>query len=289
MQELSMAGLEAGTASSAPDVRAYWIEALAAGARFMEAANARPLVECHEPLVSIPVAAEAAGVPIACPRSPHRTGRPRDHRIRSGNVEPLLGVALDLHEQGLTLVIEDALRSLETQRGAVSSHAVLLAFGEMLARVDPDASDREIVARLGAIIAATPKTAGHVAGAAVDVSVLRADGTHLDLGGPYLDFSERMPMASPFVSGEQAEARELIASAMARRGFSAYPFEFWHYSRGDSLATVACDAADPARYGPVHVASDGSVSPVPNVCDPLSEPAVLAEAVRLAMRDAGAR
>lgn len=271
------------------EARAYWLESLTAGVRFMATADGHPLAECLESLVSIPAAAAAAGVPIDCLDSPHPVGRARDHRIRRANVEPLLAVAGDLHSQGLTLVIEDALRSSQTQRDAASSATVLRAYGEVLAWIDPQASDRQIIERLGVICAATPITAGHTAGAAVDVSVRRADGSDLDRGGVYLDFTERMPMASPFVDAEQAHVRELITAAMAKQGFVAFPFEFWHYSRGDVLAAVASGSSEPARFGPVDVAPDGSVSPVRDVHAPLGEPAAIVSAVRAAIHEARGR
>lgn len=265
---------------------AYWLQSLADGARFMAAASEHPLAECLEPLVSIEEAVARTGAPIVCLDSPHPVGRARDHRIRRGNLEPLLAVSRDLHAQGFMLVVEDALRSPQTQRDAAASRLLARRVGEMLACADPKAGDRKIVERLGTICAATPITAGHVAGAAVDVSVRRADGSELDRGAVYLDLSERMPMSSPFVEAEQARARELITAAMARQGFIAYPFEFWHYSRGDVLAALASGSSDPAIYGPVHAAADGSVTPVDDLQAPLGDPAVLVSAVRAAICEA---
>lgn len=268
------------------EASAYWLQSLAEGARFMARASEHPLAECFEPLVSIEQAARRTGTPIVCLDSQHPVGRARDHRIRRGNLEPLLAVARSLHAEGFTLVIEDALRSAQTQREAAASRLLACRVGEMLAQADPNAEDQEIVERLGVICAATPITAGHVAGAAVDLSVRRADGGELDRGAAYLDLSERMPMRSPFVGAEHARARELITAAMAAQGFIAYPYEFWHYSRGDVLAATARGSSDPAIYGPVDVAADGSVAPLEDLRVPLGEPAALVAAVRAAIREA---
>jgi D-alanyl-D-alanine dipeptidase len=276
------------SAGISPEACTYWLQSLAEGARFMAAASEHPLAECLEPLVSIEEAVARTGAPIVCLDSPHPVGRARDHRIRRGNLEPLLAVARSLDAQGFTLVIEDGLRSPQTQRDAAASRLLARRVGEMLAWADPNAGDQEIVEHLGVICAATPITAGHVAGAAVDVSVRRADGSELDRGAPYLDLSERMPMSSPFVDVEQARARELVTAAMAGQGFIAYPFEFWHYSRGDVLAAVASGTSDPAIYGPVHAAADGSLAPVEDLQVPLGEPAALVGAVRAAIREAWA-
>jgi D-alanyl-D-alanine dipeptidase len=290
-RELSMSDAESRTISPKAPARAsaeacvYWLQSLADGVRFMTAASQHPLAESLQPLVSIEQAAANTGAPILCLDSPHPVGRERDHRIRRGNLEPLLAVARDLHAQGFMLVIEDALRSPQTQRHAAASRLLARRVGEMLACADPNAGDQAIVERLGAICAATPITAGHVAGAAVDVSVRAADGSELDRGAGYLDLSERMPMSSPFVEAEQARARELITAAMARQGFIAYPFEFWHYSRGDVLAALASGSSDPAIYGPVHASADGSVTPVEDLQAPLGDPAALVSAVRAAIRE----
>jgi hypothetical protein len=73
------------------------------------------------------------------------------------------------------------------------------------------------------------------------------------------------PMASPFASESQAEARTTISAIMASHGFSAYPYEFWHYSAGDVFA--ACiDGSGPIRYGPI------SYDPVSGVSSPLPDP-----------------
>jgi len=195
----------------------------------------------------------------------------------------LLGAASDIHDLGLVLVV--GLRSLATQRDTCASPAVIGQFARLLTELDPTASDEDIVERLSVMVAATPKTAGHTAGAAVDVSVRHRDGSDLDRGGPYLELSERMPMSSPFVTGEQAAARELVTTAMARHGLITYPYEFWHYSRGDALAAVAADSDEVAVYGPVDAAADGSVTPIGQPLVALHAPATLVAAVRGAMRE----
>jgi hypothetical protein len=96
----------------------------------------------------------------------------------------------------------------------------------------------------------------------VDVSVRYGDGSELDRGASYPNWSEQMPMDSPFVTPEQAAARRYINEAMAEQGFVALPFEFWHYSRGDTVAAVSSGDATPARFGPVVVDARGAVKPV---------------------------
>jgi D-alanyl-D-alanine dipeptidase len=268
------------------DSSRFWLDSLTVAATYVDAVTAHPVHECNEPLVSIPEAAQAASVSILCPQAPHPpaagVGRPRDHRLRRGNVQPLLNAATDFDRQGMTLVVEDALRSIEWQRRAAASNRIIEGFAEMLVQTNSTMSDHEIARSLTCIVAPTPKTAGHMAGAAVDVSIRLADGSELDRGGRYPDLSERMPMDSPFLSSKQREARELVSSIMAGHGFSAYPYEFWHYSRGDAHAAVATQSPEPAQYGPVNANVDGTVSQVPDPLERLNDAQRLVELVRAA-------
>jgi D-ala-D-ala dipeptidase len=87
-------------------------------------------------------------------------------------------------------------------------------------------------------------------------------------------------MRSPFVSTGQAAARERITDIMARHGFAAYPYEFWHYSAGDVFA--ACiDGRLAARYGPVSFEpSSGRLAPLPDRNEPLVTPLELIGAIQ---------
>jgi D-alanyl-D-alanine dipeptidase len=262
----------------------YWIDALDEATRIMAVAHRHPVDECLEPVVPIAAGAEAAGVRIVCLATPHPSGRARDHRVRRSVLRPLLKAAAEFADQGYMLVVEDALRTVDAQRETAASPVIVATLAGVLAQADPDATDEQLVARLAAIVAATPKTAGHVAGAAVDITVRDADGQALDRGGPYLDLSARMPMASPFLTEEQRDVRAFITGVMARSGLVAYPAEFWHYSRGDSLAAAALGTVEPAVYGPVRVAPDGQVTPVEDVDAPLNRPETLVTAIREALR-----
>ena len=106
---------------------------------------------------------------------------------------------------------------------------------------------------------------------ALDISVLRRDdGRELDRGGPYVELSEKTPMASPFISPEARKNREAITALMRCHGFAAYPYEFWHYSKGDAYERFHTGADDPACYGPVDVDLDtGRTTPMPSPDEPL--------------------
>jgi hypothetical protein len=79
----------------------------------------------------------------------------------------------------------------------------------------------------------------------------QATGAEIDRGGPYLELSERTPMGSPFVSASARRNRLAITAIFDECGFMEYPYEFWHYSSGDTYEESRRGAGRRARYGPV--------------------------------------
>lgn len=253
-----------------PTVTDYWAAQMDAGATFVERVLAHPAEENGEPLVDLPQTAERAGVELVCADAPFLPGRPRLFLVRSGLVEPLLAAAAELRTTGCTLQIEDAYRTAAMQRALAVSDRILPPLIAALGRIEPGVDRATMIRRLAVVVAARPKSAGHMAGAAVDVSVLGPDGRPLPRGGDYPTVSELMPMHSPFASAEELRNRRHVAHVMERHGFAAYPFEFWHFSRDDAFDRVARDDPRPARYGPVEPLPDGRVAPVADQLAPLN-------------------
>ena len=74
--------------------------------------------------------------------------------------------------------------------------------------------------------------------------------------------------------------RREITALLARHGFVAYPWEFWHYNDGDAYAELLNRTGRTARYGPVHMDSaDGSVTAIDDPLAPLNS----TEVIRAAM------
>ncbi len=254
-----------------PDVAAYWAEQMEAGLAFVERVLVHPLEEDREPLVDIREEAERAGVELAFSQTAHPSGQARLFLVRRGVIGPLLAAAAELRESGHTLLLEDGFRTREIQRDIARRDDVLGQLVAAIRAIEPEADLDTMIRRLAVVVAARPRGAGHMAGAAVDVSVIGPDGELLDRGAPPLTISELMPLASPFVSDEAARNRRFVADAMARHGFAAYPYEFWHFSCDDAFARVAQGDPRPARYGPVELQSDGAVVPVADQLDLLNE------------------
>ena len=103
------------------------------------------------------------------------------------------------------------------------------------------------------LIANVPKVGTHMSGSAIDISVFRRDdGSEVWRGNPYLEMSERTPMRSPFVEREWVQNRVEITAIMETYGFMHFPFEFWHYNKGDALGHILTGNSAPAAFGPVH-------------------------------------
>jgi D-alanyl-D-alanine dipeptidase len=242
---------------------------------FFERVLVVEVAECGEPLVAVAEAAIAAGVPLEV------APRERIYEVRSGLVASLLAVAESLASRGWTLVLEEGFRTREMQRSLAVDPDILARLVEKVRWEAGEFGIELLKRRLDVLIASNPKTAGHMAGAAVDVSVRDAQGRELDRGAPYLELSELTPMDSPFVAAAARRARDTITEAMAAHGWLAYPYEFWHYSAGDGLARVVEDSAAPAVYGPVDRGGDREVSPIADRFEVLNDRAAVAARVGL--------
>ena len=69
---------------------------------------------------------------------------------------------------------------------------------------------------------------------AVDLNLLGADGTPVDMVSPYtLQDRRSSAMDARGVSPEARRNRAILAEALTGAGFSNYPAEWWHWSYGD--------------------------------------------------------
>lgn len=256
--------------------RRYWREQMDAAEEFMRAAMKHPVQECLEPVARLDQAVAEAGVDIAFSARPHATGGPRLYLLRTSIIDDLLLVGEDLNGRGRRLVIEDGLRTPEMQRQlAQDPHVIEQVSDRTSWEVGGEIPPLELfVRRLGVLVAPNAKVGTHMSASAVDVSVVdRATGAELERGGRYLEISERTPMTSPFASAAERAMREEVTECMAAQGYVAYPFEFWHYSKGDVFERVCQGSPAPARYGAVDVDLEThAVTPLADPQAPLSAP-----------------
>lgn len=73
----------------------------------------------------------------------------------------------------------------------------------------------------------------HTRGTAVDVTLIDRRGRELPMGTGYDDFTERAHPSYPGLPPEIRKSRARLATAMTRRGFEVYPYEWWHFDLKD--------------------------------------------------------
>jgi D-alanyl-D-alanine dipeptidase len=272
MTSVSHSSSFAGSAPRAGGVaarRRYWTEQMEAAHGYLQRLEQYPLTECGEPLLALVPAAREAGVRIEFPAGLKLGQLQRTFALRVSLVPRLLAAAEEMQRHGWLLRVEDVYRSLAVQaQGTVCDFIVETVFRRTRWELGGRLPAPELVLRrIRVLTATTAKAANHVAGSAVDITVLHtANGHDVDRGGPYLEISERTPMASPFLSPVARRNRDRIAELMAGQGFLPYPYEFWHFSHGDADYELISAAGRPARFGPVEL--DPRSGRVTAVADP---------------------
>lgn len=267
--------------------RAYWAAKMEEAFAFMGHIRQYPVAECGESVVSLVDAVAGAGVEVVFSERPHVQGLPRLYLLRAGLIDDFIGCAREMNERGWVLKAEDAFRTLTMQKHlARAPYTFDVVLERLLWECDGAQPPVELVTRrVAALVAAAPKVGTHMSGSAIDISVLdRANGEEIDRGRPYLEMSELTPMDSPFISAEARANRAAITALMGRHGFVTYPWEFWHYNKGDAYDHYLNQTGQPARYGAVHVnLADGSVQAIEEPLTPLNSLAEIEGEMRAAM------
>jgi D-alanyl-D-alanine dipeptidase len=273
--------------------RAYWAAKMDEAYEFMGQIRQYPVNECGEPVVSLVDAVGAAGVEVAFSDRPHVQGLPRLYLLRAGLIEDFIQCARAMNACGWIMKVEDAFRTVTMQKFlARAPHT----FDHIVERVFWECNGAQppvdlLARRVAALVAAAPKVGTHMSGSAIDISVLdRTTGNEVDRGRPYLEMSELTPMDSPFISAEAAANRAAITALMAKHGFITYPWEFWHYNKGDAYDHYLNQSGQPARYGAVNVnLADGSVQAIADPLTLLNSQEEIANEMRSALERRGQR
>jgi len=267
--------------------RAYWRAQMEEAFAFMDGVKDVPYEDCGESLVSLRDAARDAGVEVAFSDTLLGNNRKRLFYMREGLIEKFAAVAREMNEREWVLKVEDGFRTIamQTELGMQESvfptivRKIIWEEGGKIPSLD------KIFRRLSVLVATSPRVGTHMSGSAMDISVLRRDdGAEVDRGGPYLELSELTPMASPFVSAEARQNRQEITAVMKRHGFVAYPWEFWHYSQGDTYDKYLTGSKQTARYGAVDFDPEtGRTTPMANPERSLHSHDALAAAIEKAL------
>ncbi|MCC9711048.1 D-alanyl-D-alanine carboxypeptidase family protein [Streptomyces sp. MNU76] len=198
-----------------------------------------PVDDRDEPLVDV----RRAGPLLVDERKADGTGAYAHLRAE---VHDRLLKAQDLLPDGLRLLFVEGYRPPALQRAYFERYA---AEQRALHPDWPADHIREAASRY----VSPPEIAPHSAGAAVDLTLVDADGRELDLGTRVNASPEESDGAcytgADGISAEARAHRETLGAALGAAGLVNYPTEWWHWSYGDRYWALATGAPT-ALYGP---------------------------------------
>lgn len=176
-------------------------------------------------------------------------------------LDPAFGPARALVRAGLAARLADArstlpdgigLRVVEGHRPAAAQRAIIARYAAQVRAAHPGA-DAQAVHRLTSRFVAPLAVAPHVAAAAVDLTLVDADGFELDLGTA-IDATPEESAGACYLDAPVGPAarrhRDLLVRALSDAGLVNYPTEWWHWSHGDRYWALST-GAPAALYGPV--------------------------------------
>jgi D-alanyl-D-alanine dipeptidase len=197
-----------------------------------------PVIECGEPMVSLP------DLLVQYPDAIIQYSSSVQPYFRVSVARALCMAAQQLYTQGYTLLLFDGYRSIATQKMKFFQRV------DELQQKYPKMNKQMLYDRANIFIAGIPILAAHTSGAAVDVGLADVHGNKLDMGTTYRTGSYKSKTAYRGISKSAQRHRMLLCDAMEKAGYINYPFEWWHYSLGDVCAAY-CSHALNAIYGPV--------------------------------------
>ncbi|GGX92411.1 D-alanyl-D-alanine dipeptidase [Streptomyces minutiscleroticus] len=198
-----------------------------------------PVHECGEPL------ADLRKGPLLVDTRKQNDSDAYFH-LREGVLERLLR-AQALLPAGLGLLVVEGYRPPGLQRRYFEEYATGL-------RAEQPAWTDERIRSAASRYVSPPEIAPHSAGAAVDLTLVDADGRELDLGTPMNASPEESAGAcytgAAGISAQARTRREILGHVLTAVGLVNYPTEWWHWSFGDRYWALVTGAAG-ACYGPI--------------------------------------
>ncbi|MFJ4366647.1 M15 family metallopeptidase [Streptomyces chartreusis] len=198
-----------------------------------------PVQDYGEPL------AEIASVPVFVLDPRERDAAGAYGRVRIGVLERLCS-ASEMLPDGVRFLVIEGHRSSTVQARRFALYEDRLRRSGLTDPVD--------LRRQASAFVSPVEVAPHCAGAALDLTLIDADGVELDMGGAvngHRTGDERYcPLDASGLTDQARHNRNVLARAMSGAGFVNYPTEWWHWSYGDRYWALISNA-DSAIYGPV--------------------------------------
>jgi zinc D-Ala-D-Ala dipeptidase len=229
-----------------------------------------PIVECGEPLVSIPLKQFAVESPHPYEKLGAPYGNISPYYLRESVITALIAAQTNLQQRhpNWRIQIFDAYRPIPVQQFMVNHTFAEVIQAEKLniETLSDDQRDAiwQEVYKLWAVPSPNPMTPPpHSTGAAVDLTLVDATGQTIDMGSA---IDELSPRSHPDYYANQPEKpyhqhRQLLRDVMYSAGFRRHPNEWWHFSLGDQMWAWLCHQENPtttvtARYGGVALDRD---------------------------------
>ncbi|MBC9718420.1 M15 family metallopeptidase [Streptomyces sp. TRM66268-LWL] len=201
-----------------------------------------PVVDCREPLVDV----RRGGALITSTIREDAGGA--FAYLRRGVLERLLHAQSRL-PSGLRFLFVEGYRPPALQRRYFEAYA------DGLHKADPTLSPERLRADASRFVS-PPEIAPHSAGAAVDLTLVDADGQELDMGTRVNANPEESKGAcythADTISPLARANRTILCSALCEAGLVNYPTEWWHWSFGDRYAALMTGQKT-AVYGPIEL------------------------------------
>lgn len=156
------------------------------------------------------------------------TSNEKLHFLRELVAMQLKSACKDFLEMGLTPEIVFTYRPISTQKGLFQKRVTKTK------EENPNLDSTNLLSLANMFSAGIPKLAAHTQGAAVDILLWDKDGNLLDFGIEYPAGSELSHTNSTKISPEAKQNRNILVGTMTKHGFVNYPFEYWHFSLGDT-------------------------------------------------------
>lgn len=126
--------------------------------------------------------------------------------LRKNTAEKLNNVQKELEKMELNLMVSDAYRPLSIQK--------------KMWELSPD--DRLFANRENGVL--------HATGAAVDVTLLTKDGTEINMGSIFDEFSPRAEIGNSDIPQNAQIFRVILSQTMAKCGFVGNDNQWWHFN-----------------------------------------------------------
>jgi D-alanyl-D-alanine dipeptidase len=205
------------------------------------------ICDCGEPLVPIPLEQFAVVHPHPYQMLGAPYGQQSPYYLRSHVLTALVEAQAQLQQQrpGWQIQIFDAYRPVIVQQFMVDyTFAELLQMRQVQADVLAPAQREALMAEVTqfwALPSDDPNTPPpHSTGAAVDITLVDAQGRPVDMGSPIDEVSSRS-FPDHFATHQDLQGQEyhrhrtLLKDIMQAAGFRRHPQEWWHFSFGDQL------------------------------------------------------